>query len=408
MNVLFIHEVDWLKKVVFDIHTLAESLSMRGHRVYAIDYEDTWTRRGLSDMGTLKTREIPDISRAFKNAPVTLIKPGFIKIPGLSRLSAACTHRRAIKQVIKDKEIDVIVLYSVATNGLQTLNAARKLNIPVVYRSIDILNQLVRYPFLRGPTRLLEKTVHKRADMILTLTPGLTKYVTELGAEAGKVHLLPMPVDTVIFHPFPAPDELRQKWGIGKGDKIILFMGTLFDFSGLDLIIPRLPEIVGQVPGAKLLIVGDGPQRKKLESIIAGTGTEDKVIITGFEPYDSMPRYINMADVCINSFQITGATRDIFPGKIVQYLACAKAVVATPLPGLVAVTPGEEEGVVFAGTPSEMAEKLVAVLKDDIYRQRLEENGLEYVKKRHSCESIAVELETRLQEAIDQKRNPVG
>jgi glycosyltransferase involved in cell wall biosynthesis len=408
VNVLFIHEVDWLKKVVFDIHTLAESLSLRGHNVYAIDYENTWSRDGFFDLGTLKTTEIAGVSRAFPNAPVTLVRPGFIKIPGLSRLSAYCTHRRVIKRIIKEKAIDAVVLYSAATNGRQALNAARKFNIPVIYRSIDILNQLVRYPFLRGPTRFFEKTVHKRADMILTLTPGLTKYVAENGADAKKVHLLPMPVDTGIFHPFPAPDELCRKWGITKADKIILFMGTLFDFSGLDLLIPLLPEIIGQVPGAKLLIVGDGPQRKMLESIIAEAGVGDKVIITGFEPYDTMPQYINMADVCLNSFQITGATRDIFPGKIVQYLACAKAVVATPLPGLVAVTPGEDEGIVFAGAPSEMAEKLVGVLQDNNYRQRLEKNGLAYVKKRHSCESIARQLEARLQEAIDKKRNPAG
>ncbi len=408
MNVLFIHEVDWLKKVVFDIHNLAESLSLRGHRVYAIDYEDTWSRNSFSDLGTLKTREISGVSRAFTDAPVTLIRPGFIKIPGLSRLSAACTHRREIERTIREKEIDAVVLYSAATNGLQALNAAAKHNIPVVYRSIDILNQLVRFPFLRWPTRLLENRVHNRADMILTLTPGLTKYVIDCGADANRVQLLPMPVDTSIFYPFPAPDELRKKWGIGREDKVILFMGTLFDFSGLDLVIPRLPEIIGHVPGAKLLILGDGPQRRKLEGIIAETGVGNNVIITGFQPYDIMPQYINMADVCMNSFRITGATRDIFPGKIVQYLACAKAVVATPLPGLVAVTPGEEEGIAYAATPAEMVEKLVAVLNDDNYRRRLGQNGLEYVKKHHSCESIAAQLENRLQEAIDRKHLPAA
>ena len=65
MNVLFIHEVDWLAKVVFDIHTLAESLSLRGHRIYAIDYENTWRRASLLDLGNLKTKEIDGISRAF-------------------------------------------------------------------------------------------------------------------------------------------------------------------------------------------------------------------------------------------------------------------------------------------------------------------------------------------------------
>jgi glycosyltransferase involved in cell wall biosynthesis len=403
MNVLFVHEVDWLKKVVFDIHTLAESLSLRSHQVYAIDYENSWHRNGSFDLGTLKTREFDGISRAFAGASVSLRRPGFIRISGLSRVSAAFTHYLEIKRTITQKNIDVIVLYSVATNAVQTINIARKLTIPVVFRSIDILNQLVSYPYLRPATRILEKVVYSRADMILTLTPTLSRYVVRLGAKEQKVKLLPMPVDTNIFCPQPAPEEIRQKWDIDKDDRVILYIGTLFDFSGLDLIVRQFPEIARQVSRAKLLIVGDGPQRRKLEGIIAEMGLAGKVVITGFEPYETMPQYINLATICLNPFLITDATRDIFPGKIVQYLACAKAVVATPLPGLLAVTPGEEQGLVFAGTPEEMAEKLVKLLKEPEYRQRLERNGLEYVRKVHSCESIAAALEARLKEAIDEK-----
>ena len=400
MNVLFIHEVDWLKKVVFDIHTLAESLSLRGHRVYAIDYENTWKKSGFFDLGTLKTREVEGVSRAFDGSSVSLVRPGFIKIVGLSRISAAFTHYREIRRVIREKKIDAVVLYSAATNGLQTLSIARRLNVPVVFRSIDILNQLVVYPYLRPLTRALEKAVYARADMILTLTPGLTEYVVKLGAERQRVKLLPMPVDTAIFHPAPPPEELYRKWGIAKDDDVILFIGTLFDFSGLDLVIRRFPEVIAGAPRARLLIVGDGPQRRKLEGVIAEMGLADKIAITGFQPYNTMPQYINMARVCLNSFEITGATRDIFPGKIVQYLACARAVVATPLPGLVAVTPGEEQGMVFYRTPEEMAARLIKVLGDAEYRQRLERNGRDYVVRAHSCESIAAQLESRLKEAI--------
>lgn len=403
MNVLFIHEVDWLNKVVFDIHTLAESLSLRGHRVYALDYESNWRHNGSLDLGTLKTREFEGVSRAMAGSSVNLIRPGFIRISGLSRLSAGLTHYQEIKRTIQREKIDVIVLYSVPTNGIQTINLARKLGVPVVFRSIDILHQLAGYPYLRPAIKMLERYVYSRADMILTLTPSLTRYVINFGTDEKRVHLLPMPVDNGLFYPHPALDEIRREWGIDKEDRVVLFIGTLFDFSGLDLVIRHFPEISAQVPQARLLIVGDGPQRQNLEGIIAATGQTDKVTITGFQPYDTMPQYINAADVCLNSFLITPTTEDIFPGKIVQYLACAKAVVATPLPGLVAVTPGEEQGMVFYHTIEEMVGKLVAILKEPAYRERLERNALDYVRKVHSCDSIAAQLEERLQEAIDEK-----
>ena len=129
MNILFVHEVDWLAKVVFDIHSLAEGLSLLGHRVYAIDYENTWSRNGFPGLGSLKTREFDGISRAFNGASVCLRRPGFIEIPGLSRVSAAFTHYLEIRKTIREKSIDAIVLYSVPTNGLQTIRLARKFNI---------------------------------------------------------------------------------------------------------------------------------------------------------------------------------------------------------------------------------------------------------------------------------------
>ncbi|MBA7530176.1 D-inositol-3-phosphate glycosyltransferase [subsurface metagenome] len=405
MNILFVHEVDWFKKVVFDIHFLSEALSLRGHQVFAVDYENVWGRDGFFDLGSLRTKEVDGISRAFSKASVCLRRPGFIKIPGLSRISAAFTHYREISKTIREKGIDAIVLYSIPTNGLQAIHLARKFSIPVVFRSIDILHQLVAYPMLRPVTRVLERKVYSDVDMILTLTPGLSKYVIDLGADQAKVGLLPMPVDTNLFHPSPDSAEIRQKWELGERDHVVVFIGTLFEFSGLDGFIRQFPEVIKQIPEAKLLIVGDGPQRPKLEGIIAELGLQRQVTITGFQPYQTMPQYINLAAICINPFLITDATRNIFPGKIVQYLACGKAVIATSLPGMIAVIAGEHQGVVYANNHGDMVAEVVSLLKSTERRQQLGYAGLNYVRQVHSCEKIAHQLETILEDAIKEKQS---
>jgi glycosyltransferase involved in cell wall biosynthesis len=405
MNVLFIHEVDWLNKVVFDIHTLAEALSLRGHQVYAIDYENTWKRNNLCDLGTLKTRTFSNVSRALPGSKVTLIRPGFLKIGGISRITAAVTSYFTIRKTVKSNKIDAIILYSVPTSGLQAISAAKKYRIPVIFRAIDVLNRLVAYPPLRRPTRMLEKKVYPQADMILSLSPALSRYVEQLGAKKEKIKELLIPVDTNIFHPMPPPQELRKKWGFKPGDKVVLFIGTLFDFTGLDTVIPGFAGVIKEIPEARLLIVGDGPQRPKLENIIKETGLGGKVTITGFQPYNTMPQYIALAEVCFNSFMMTDATRDIFPGKLVQYLACAKPVVSTPLPGVTAITPGEEQGMVFAIDAEEITKKIIVLLKDKAYRERLGQNGLEYAVKYHSLAAITGQLESSLQEAVNKKKH---
>ena len=162
----------------------------------------------------------------------------------------------------------------------------------------------------------------------------------------------------------------------------------------------KFPEIVKQVPEAKLLIVGDGPQRPRLEGIITEFNLQEQVIITGFEAYETMPQYINLATICINTFLTTEATRDIFPGKTVQFLACGKPLVATALPGMVAVIPGEQQGVVYASTIDDMVGEIASLLKSAERRQQIGQAGLSYVKQVHSHEVIARRLEACLEEAI--------
>jgi len=403
MNILFVHEVDWLNKVVFEIHNLAEALSLLNHRVYAIDYEDNWSRNGLLNLGSLRTKEVCGVSRAISGSSVCLRHPGFIKIPGISRLSAGLTHYLELQRTIRERNIDIIMLYSVPTNGLQTIRLARKFKVPVVFRSIDILHRLVRYPALRPATRFLERMVYARADEILAITPNHVRYVISLGAVESRVKLLPLPIDTDIFHPAVDCRKVRQKWGVGDKDQVVLFIGTLFEFSGLDGFIRQFPRVIESIPEAKLLIVGDGVQRPGLERIITELGLGKHITITGFQPYPTMPQYISLATVCINPFLNTEATRDIFPGKIIQYIACGKATVATPLLGITSLVPDESRGVVYANSPDDMATEVINLLKSSERRRKIGEAGLHYVKQTHDQPKIARQLEAELMEVISRK-----
>lgn len=405
MNILFVHEVDWLKKVVFDIHSLAESLSLLGHQIYAIDYENPWTRSSPFDFGSLKTREINNIARATAEANIQLRRPGFIKVPGLSRLSAGITHYLEIQNLIRDKNIEAIVLYGVATNGLQTLYLARRFHIPVVFRAIDILHRLVPYPWLRPMVKLLEKRVYSGVDQLLPHTPKEAEYLIAMGANKTRVQLLALPVEINLFYPFSPSAEFRHKWGFNEQDQIILFQGTLYTFSGLDHFLTQFPNLLEQAPQAKVLIVGDGPQRLTLERIIARLNLQKQVVLTGFQPYHTMPEYINLADVCINPFQINEVTREIFPGKIPQYLACGKPVVSTALPGLMQVIAGEDQGAIYVNSIPEMVKAVVSLLKSNGQRQRLGQAAFNYVQRIHNSEQVGRQLEGILKEVIAQKQN---
>lgn len=391
MNILFVHEVDWLNKVVFEIHNLSEILS-KNHNVFAIDYEESWKRDGLFDLGTLRTREFKNISRASNGTGVTLRRPGMIKLPLLSRLSAFFTHYHEIKKTIENNKIDVIMLYSGPTNGLQTLYLAKKYGIPVIFRSIDILNQLVPQWFLKIPTRIIESVIYKNVDKIIAITPKLMEYVVKRGANDHKVKLLYTGVDTNKFNPTIDTTGLREELKLNSDCKRIIFIGSLFKFCGMDQYIEQFPRVIKEVPETKLIIVGKGYLLEKLKKLIKDLKLTKHIIVTGFQPYELMPRYINLADICINPFQINDATRDIMPGKILQYLACGKPVLATPLPGMKAIIPNEDHGMIYSDI-DEFAESTVKLLEDDEKMSAVGERGLVYAKKNHDWNEIAQKLE---------------
>ncbi len=408
MNILFVHEVDWIAEEAFDIHFLAEGLSLRGHRVYAIDYEDSRGKTVPFSPGRLQTKEINGISRAFDGSSVFLRRPGFIRAPGLSRISAAFSHYLEIRRTIREKNIDAIVLYSVTTNGLQTVRLARHYNIPAAFRLTDIPVSLAPHPILRPVTRCLEKKVFAAVDAVLPNTPRYQKYAESAGVDKSRIKYLPFPIDTALFHPSVDSSEVRKKWGLNESDPVIVFTGTLVNFSGLDDFIREFPRVIQEVPEAKLLIVGDGVQRTRLQQIITELNLENNVIMTGFQPYQTMPQYINLAAVCINTFIINDDTMDIFPAKIMQYVACGKPTVATPLRGIQTILPGKSHGVIYAKDADKTAREVIVLLKSPERRERLGNAGLNKIKKTFSHEKITEKLETILKELVKQKGNLPG
>jgi len=400
MNVLFINEFDWFKSVVFDTHILAEGLSLLGHKVWAIDRDWDASRRFK-----FRTTEISNAARIYPKAQVLLRRPGFVRFPFIDVLSNAFTHYLEIRKTIRDFKPDIIMLYSTLTSGLQSVHFARKFGIPIIFRNTDIMHNLMPYAPLRIATKSIERRIYPGVDMLLALTPKYAEYLERMGADKSKTELLLFPIDTGIFHPGVDCSEVRQKWGLDETDRVVVWVGTLYEFSGLNTFIRRFPEVIDRVPEAKLLVVGDGPSRSTMERTITELGLEDRVIITGYQPFETMPQYINLATVCINAFPVTNVTRDIFSAKIVQYLACGKPAISTALPGITTLIPGESHGVIYTDTAADMARELVLLLGSPERRQQLGQAGLDYVRREHDYAIITRRLETILEEAIEEKHN---
>lgn len=356
-----------------------------------IDYDDTW------NITSQPSGTFPKIHRAYPQASLTLVRPRMVRLPVVARISGAVGSTAEVIHAFRENKIDVVLLYGLPTVGLQVLLAARAFQVPVVFRAIDVSHALVPSPLLVPITRVLERIVFRSVVFNIVLTPHLKEYLQSYGVPAAKIRLLPSGVDAEMFSPGPRNSDLLLKWGIAKDDLVVLFMGTIYRFSGLDIVIQGFARIVSEHKNAKLLIVGPGEDEERLKHLVHQLGLDANVVFTGMQPYSILPDVIRSSDVCINPFELNDITRNILPTKLFQYMTCAKPVLATPLPGTQTFLAGVEQGVLYTDL-DEFNHRLLALLSDSNARETLGQRGREAALK-YEWRGIAETISAWLEEA---------
>src|SRR5215831_9384812 len=365
MRILVVHEVNYLSKTIYEFQILPEILSLLGHSVTVVDYNDSWRNESNGGRFILPRRVYPVTHRAYDRARISLYRPGMIRAPGLSRVSGALSSGLEVARLLKHSSIDAVLLYGLPTVGVQTLLAAGACEVPVAFRAIDVTHELVP-PALSLPTRMLESVVFNHVALNVALTPLLSSYIQAYGVPDSNVRLLPSGVDTHLF----SPGASRRTDG-----PTVLFMGTIYRFSGLDRVIRDWKSLLAVFPTARLLVVGAGEEQNRLAGLANEAGVASNVVFTGMQPYSALPDFIRSSDVCINPFELNSITEKILPTKLFQYLACGKPVVATRLPGTIPFLADEEDGIIYAET-ADTVNVLIQLLSDPQRCRRLGERGV--------------------------------
>ena len=400
MNILIIHEIDWLKKVIYEPHHLAELFSMKGHNVFVIDCREPDTK---SLIDGFHTSTITNFNRVYKNASITLFRLPSLLIKGLNRATYFLACKKIIKKIVEENKIDIIWLYSVASNGMQSVKVAKEFNIPIIQRQLDVTYELVKVPLLKQLTKKYEKFVTSNVSKVLCSAPQLINYAIEMGAKEKNVEYFPLGFDPQVFKPMVKDQQLAHDLGISDNDKVILFVGTIYEFSGLENIIQKFGNIKDKIKGIKFLIVGGGPNFEKIKSLVNKKKLSSDVILTNFKPQHEIPKFISLADVCINSFEINKITDRIIPIKIFEYLACGKPVLSTPLKGTMDLLPKEDFGIIYSPYDS-FVESLTDILANTEKLEELGNKGLDYVIKNHDWNILADSLLKKLQNLVDNKK----
>lgn len=406
MNILVVHEVEWATKVVFEVHEIPELLARRGHRVVFIDYEESYTRDSRLDLVRLATKVRPRAHRLYSDGDIEVRTPGLVKLPGLDRASSIFTQYAEIRRTIASAGTEVVFLYAMATSGLSTLVAARRAGVPVVFRAIDVLHKLRPQPVASG-IWAAERLGMPHVDRVVALTPRLAEYAVLRGTPRDRVSVM-LPGMAPEFRPAPKDPEVMARWGISPVDRVAMFLGTMYEFSGIDYVIEHFAEVVSAVPEAKLLLVGGTNELERFKAAAATSGVAERIVFTGMQPIQALPGLINLGDLAFNSFRRSRLTDTITPEKLPRYLACGKPVLATPLSAAQELLEGEQNGVVFRELGPGFMQAMTELLGDEERRLSLGAAARRFVEQNYDWERTIDQLESVFEEVVRERRDGSG
>lgn len=314
--------------------------------------------------------------------PTSLMLP----VPSVARRAAA---------IVRQREIDTVLFGAAAPLGL----LAPSLRRAGVTRTVALTHgHEAGWAALPGARTLLRRigtevdTVtylgeYFRSRLARALTPEAAARMTRLAPG----------VDVTTFRPGAGGMAIRERLGLGQDTPVVVCVSRMVPRKGQDTLIQAWPKVLAESPEAVLMLVGDGPYRKRLERIASLT---KQVIFAGSVPWADLPACYDAADVFAMPCRTRRGGLDV-EGLGIVYLEAS----ATGLPVVGgdsggapdAILDGETGYVVRSGDVAATAARISELLTDPAKARAMGEKGLAWVNREWRWELAAARLEAILE-----------
>ncbi len=318
------------------------------------------------------------------------------RVPVVGELAAMAQLRRRIISIGRAEGADVIHAHSPAMCGLPGLLAARRLRRPFIYEvralwedaAVD-QDKTTEGSLKYRLSRLLETFVLRRADRIVVICDGLKQELVRRGLPAEKIAITPNGVDTAQFQPLAGKDQgILDRYALG-GSKVIGFIGSFFQFEGLESLLRAVPLMLRRDPQIKVLIVGTGEQEAALRALAQAAHLNGSVIFTGRVPHHEVPAYYSVMDALVYPRLSRRITELVTPLKPLEAMAFGRPVVASDVGGLRELVSHGKTGLLFKAEDLEaLAATCVQAVTDRALAATLARQGRAYVEQEREWRAI--------------------
>jgi PEP-CTERM/exosortase A-associated glycosyltransferase len=304
---------------------------------------------------------------------------------------------------------EILHAHSPALNGLAALGVARRRQLPLIYEIRAFWEDAAvgngtgregspRYRLIRA----LETHVAQRADAVAVICEGLRSDLIARGIDGGKVMVSPNGVDLELFGDPPPPDlELGEALGL-IGKDVVGFIGSFYDYEGLDDMIAAMPMLVAARRDAHLLLVGGGPMEAALRAQAEGSPVRDRIHFVGRVPHHEVERYYSLIDILAYPRKAMRLTDLVTPLKPLEAMAQRRLVAASDVGGHRELIEDGVTGTLFPpDDPAGLAVALVGMFVNRVNWNERRETARAFVERDRNWSSNVSRYEPVYQKLLE-------
>jgi glycosyltransferase involved in cell wall biosynthesis len=294
---------------------------------------------------------------------------------------------------IHSREFDVVhvhALFSFAS--VAAARCARQRDIPYVIRPLGVLNAYgmqKRRPLLKRLSfRCIEQPLLRHAAA-MHYTSEQERIEARAAGATARPFVIPLGLDLEPLKSLPGPGLFLKRWPEAKGREIILFLSRIDPKKGLDLLIDAFAEAIRKLPGALLVIAGDGEQSfiQQLKARAQQLKISDAILWTGFLEGAEKLSALSAARVFV-----LPSYSENFGIAAVEALAAGVPTVLTRSVGIADQVQQSDAGIVVGENPREIAAAIERVLRESALSKSLSANARILAQNRYSLEAMGVGL----------------
>ena len=277
--------------------------------------------------------------------------------------------------------MDLVHIQHPFQSGNLALRYCKPRNIPVVFTNhtrYDLYAQAY-LPFLPdsvGETALRAylPTFCRACDLVIAPSQGLRQVLIHLGVDSP-IEVVPNGVDLIPFQEELHPIE-RLSLGIPEDHVVLMYVGRLGPEKNLSFLLQAFGGTAQALEKVSLVMVGDGPERIKLQDQVTQMGLPARIKFTGFVPYPELPNYMALGDAFI-----TASVTEVHPLSVIEAMAAGLPVLGIASPGIEDSIQDGVTGYLSTEDIAAFTAKMVLLVTDHENRNRMSEQARQAAEK---------------------------